>query len=172
MVPNRFLRDKGEDGWRLFVTGGSFAMGTPYVDQVSRKQDEGGIATWLRRDLGPRAPGPIEVINAAAGAQNSHRVSAIAEEVLNFDPDVVFVATCNNEGALPPGRVREQLHKLGGYRLLGRHLAPTPRPRSAATTPPRTRTRPRSRARFGPTPSVRSRWPAPGPSPSCWRRCP
>lgn len=128
MVPSRFRRDKGPRGWRMFVAGGSFAMGSPYVDQVHRKQDEGGIATWLRRDLEARSEAPVEIVNVAAGAQNSHRVAAIAEAVLPFDPDVLFVATCNNEGALPPGRVRQQLHKLGGYRLLARHLAPSPAP--------------------------------------------
>jgi len=125
MVPSRFLRDKG-GGWRMFVVGGSFAMGTPYVHQLQHREGDGGIPTWLRRDLGRRTSGEVEVVNAAAGAQNSHRVAAIAERVLAYEPDVLFVATCNNEGAPPPGEVREQLHRLGGYRLLARHLAPPP----------------------------------------------
>lgn len=124
MVPSRFRRAKG-DAWRMFLVGGSFAMGTPYAYQRHGEERPGGMATWIRAELDRRGDGPFEVINLAAGGQNSHRVRRLAEQALRYDPDVLIVATCNNEGALPPSQVREQLHRLGGYRLLTKHLVPS-----------------------------------------------
>ncbi|MCO4770822.1 MAG: SGNH/GDSL hydrolase family protein [Deltaproteobacteria bacterium] len=124
LVPQRFARKKG-DIYRVFVLGASFAMGTPYTVQSHGEERPGGIATWLREDFDRRlGAGNYEVINAAAGAQTSHRVRRIAEEVLQFEPDLLFVATCNNEGPPKPSYVREQLHQLGAYRLLTRLVAP------------------------------------------------
>src|SRR5262245_12023501 len=124
LIASRFRADKG-DAWRLFVLGESFAMGTPYVHQDQPQAQEGGIASWLSADLQALYPSqPIEVINAGAGAQNSHRVRRIAEEVVQLQPDAVLIAACNNEGTLPPGRVDEILHCSGGYRLLAKLAAP------------------------------------------------
>jgi len=121
----RFRVDKG-DTFRIFLHGGSFAMGSPWVDQTRVNQQEGGIAHTLRRTLsGERRP--VEVINVALGGQNSNRVRASVAEVLNYAPDLIVVATCNNEGALPPSKVEAQLHRYGLYRwiALGVHaIAP------------------------------------------------
>ena len=126
LVPGRFRVEKGER-FRVFVLGASFAMGTPYTVQTHGEERPGGISTWLREELQARfGPDGYEVINAAAGAQTSHRVRRIAEEVLQFDPDLIFVATCNNEGPPKPDYVKEQLHQLAAYRLMARLLAPSP----------------------------------------------
>ena len=53
---------------------------------------------------------------------------SVADSVLAYEPDVLVVASCNNEGVLSPGTVAEQLHKLGGYRVLAKALAPAPDP--------------------------------------------
>jgi hypothetical protein len=66
----------------------------------------------------------VEVINVGAGGEDSHRVRQIGEEVLAYEPDLLIVAMGNNEGTLPPGQVREHLHRLGGFRLLTQLLAP------------------------------------------------
>ncbi len=125
MVPSRFRRQKRENGWRMFVLGGSFAMGSPYTHQLHDTERSGGIASWLRDQLAADYPeSEIEVLNAATGAQNSSRVRRIADQVVNFDPDVLLVLTCNNEGALPPGVVTEQLRRFGGFRLMMRLMAP------------------------------------------------
>ena len=107
--------------FRLFVLGGSFAMGSPYVTgQEPEPGQEGGIPTELQRALEARHPGRVEVINAASGGGDSNRVRAVAEQVLREQPDALLLMSCNNEGTLPPGRVRTRLQELGGYRLLQR----------------------------------------------------
>ena len=132
LVPQRFAVEKG-DRFRVFLLGASFAMGTPYTSQSHGEERPGGMATWLREDLEARfGPGRFEVVNVAAGAQTSHRVARIADEVLKLAPDLLIVATCNNEGPPKPGYVREQLHQLGAYRLLAKLVAP---PREAAERP-------------------------------------
>jgi len=124
MVPARFRVNKG-DGWRMFLTGGSFMMGSPYTFQGHGAELPGGIPSWLRLSLteGSRQA-PVEIVNLGVGGQNSFRVSQLVEAVIPYDPDVLVVATCNNEGALPPSTVRQQLHRLGGYRLLTKYLKP------------------------------------------------
>jgi hypothetical protein len=121
-VPSSFAADKG-DRWRLFALGGSFMMGTPYVDQVHGEERAGGIPGFLRAQLSAASlDREIEIINMGAGAQDSHRVRRIAEIVVDHEPDALLVATCNNEGVLAPSRLRELLHRQGGYRLLARLL--------------------------------------------------
>ena len=121
MVPSRFKAQK--EGWRAFVLGASFAMGSPYVMQGREKEQFGGIPSWLRTKLRRMYPeAGVEVINMGAGGQSAHRVARIAETVVHLAPDVLIVATCNNEGTVRPSAVSEQLHKLGGYRLIALQL--------------------------------------------------
>ena len=126
LVPSRFRAIKGE-GWRLALIGGSFVQGSPYTFQGHGVEMPGGMASWLRDDLDRWGfEHPVEVVNLGIGGQNSFRVAGLVEASLDFEPDALFVATCNNEGALAPSRMREQLHRLGGYRLLTRYLSPAP----------------------------------------------
>ncbi len=125
MVPASMAAEKG-DGFRAFVVGGSFAMGTPYVSQHTGGAG-GGIPSFVQAELERRLPDrTIEVINAAAGGQDSSRVRQIVEEIVELEPDLIVVATCNNEGAPRPGFLREYLHRQGGFRLLRNLLAPEP----------------------------------------------
>jgi tetratricopeptide (TPR) repeat protein len=113
--PATFAAKRGRQ-WRAFVLGGSFAM-----------DKRGGIASWLRETLAGRYPETdTRIVNLAAAGQDSHRNREIAREIWRFEPDVLLVATCNNEGAPAPGEVRNWLHKQGGYRLLSKYLAPAP----------------------------------------------
>ncbi len=124
MVPSRFPATTG-DAWLAFLLGESFMMGSPYVLQKYDEERAGGIGSWLRADLDALAPGRrIDVINAAAGGQNSDRVRMIAEEVVRYEPDVLVLATCNNEGALPASEVVRDLRRHGAFRLLARLLRP------------------------------------------------
>ena len=126
MLRQEFRRDKG-DALRVFVLGASFAMGSPYVVQ-GHDDRGGGIPGFLQRSLEAANPGRlIEVVSAAAGGQDSTRVRSIARQVIRLEPDVLVVATCNNEGEPPPDEMREWLHRQGGYRLL-RTLLTRPRP--------------------------------------------
>jgi len=110
MPRQAFAVEKG-DRWRAFLLGGSFMRGVPY-------SGPGSIAFWLERALRHRFPqASVELINGAATAQNSGRVKRIAEFAAAHHADALLVATCNNEGALPPHEVTERLHKLGTFRL-------------------------------------------------------
>lgn len=125
MLPSSFARTKG-GGWRVFVLGGSFAMGTPYSHQEDGRETPGGMASFLRARLQARFPQRrMEVVNLGAGGEGSQRVKRITEDVLPHEPDALFVASCNNEGASPPSAMREYLHTLGGYRLMTKLLAPS-----------------------------------------------
>ena len=122
LVRQSFPRDKG-DAYRVFALGGSFMMGSPYLLQGYPNR-AGGIPFFVQEALQRANPErPIEVINVAAGAQNSSRVRGIAEQVLTLDPDALLVASCNNEGEPPPSTARVWLNQQGGYRLLKRALA-------------------------------------------------
>jgi len=111
------------DSWRLLILGASFAMGTPYTHQQDGYERSGGIASFLRAGLQARYPSSdTEVINLAAGGQTAHRVARVAEEALEMEPDLLLIASCNNEGPPPPGELEERLHRLAGYRLLSRVL--------------------------------------------------
>lgn len=129
MVPGRFRAEKPDDGWRVMVVGGSFALGSPFVHPDHGRETAGGITSWMRASLHARYPNHTpEVINLGSGGQDSNRVRRIALSALAQSPDVLVVATCNNEGFLPPGTVSRHLRKLGGYRLLVQLLRPTPDP--------------------------------------------
>ena len=122
MIPMVVPEDKG-DSWRMLILGASFAMGTPYTHQQDGFERKGGMSSFLREGLAFRYPqDDIEVLNLAVGGQTSHRVARVAETLEDIDPDVVLIATCNNEGPPPPSELNERLHKLAGYRLLSRLL--------------------------------------------------
>ncbi len=87
-----FPLERPEGGLRIFVLGGSAAAGWPY------HAGDTNISALLERKLRTLYPGrPIEVINAAAGTYASHRVKLILEEVLRYNPDVIFLYNGNNE---------------------------------------------------------------------------
>ena len=126
MVPARVDAERDPDGLRIFLLGGSFALGSPYSHQDDGAETPGGIASFLRARLEGRFPGRrVEVVNLGAGGEGSHRVRRVLEEVIDLDPDAVIVASCNNEGAARPSAMREYLHTLGGYRLMTKLLAPS-----------------------------------------------
>lgn len=118
LIRSRFPLEKG-DAWRMFVLGGSWAMGSPYQGQGERTGSwPGGVPGFLRSSLESSARRRTEVINAAAGGQDSHRVARIAATVVDLQPDALLVATCNNDGAPPPSAVASFLAKQGVARLL------------------------------------------------------
>lgn len=124
--PASFPVDKG-DAWRVFVTGASFAYGTPYGEPIAGAEERlGGIPTWLRAMLGARYPGrPIEVINASVGGASAASLVPVIEELVGYEPDLILLATCNNEGSLSTEGLRAWLTGFGGYRAL-RNLVQAP----------------------------------------------
>src|SRR5262245_49311343 len=81
---------------RVFVLGSSAAQGDP--------EPAFGIARQLEVLLRDQYPGvPIEVVNAAVTAVNSHYVYAAARAALELEPDVLVVYEGNNEVVGPFG---------------------------------------------------------------------
>jgi len=79
-------------GLRVFVLGGSAAAGWPY------QLGDTNLSALLQRKLQMLFPErSIEVVNMAAGTYGSHRVERILEEVLQYNPDAIFVYSGNNE---------------------------------------------------------------------------
>jgi tetratricopeptide (TPR) repeat protein len=88
------------DTRRIFVLGGSAAMGEPLPDQ--------GLAPLLQVMLQSACPNQrVEVYNAAMTAINSHIVREIAHDLQVADPDVLVLMMGNNEvvGPYGPGTV-------------------------------------------------------------------
>jgi Flp pilus assembly protein TadD len=95
-VPLYFAAEKPEDGYRVFVVGGSAAFGD--------FMPEYGLARILEVLLEERYPGvAFEVVNAAVAAVNSHVVLPIVREVARHDPDLVVFYIGNNEVVGPYG---------------------------------------------------------------------
>lgn len=87
---------KSPDTVRIFVLGGSAAMGTPLPSY--------GFSRMLRFMLESRHPGQqFEIINAAITAINSHVVRRIAAQCARLDPDLFIVYMGNNEVVGPYG---------------------------------------------------------------------
>jgi tetratricopeptide (TPR) repeat protein len=99
-VVSRFADPKPEGTFRVFVLGGSAALGTP--DAAF------GLGRVLEAMLQESFPErPVEVINAALTAINSHGVRLIAREAARYEPDLFVVYLGNNEvvGPYGPGTV-------------------------------------------------------------------
>ncbi len=87
---------KPENTTRIFVFGGSAAMGTP--------DPAYSVGRFLEAMLHLRYPGRrFEVVNAAMTAINSHVVLPIARECARLEPDVCVIYMGNNEVVGPFG---------------------------------------------------------------------
>ena len=87
-------RDPGT--FRVVVLGGSAAMGDPYPSA--------GVPRMIEAMLTARHPGnPVEVINAAMTAINSHVVRTIARDCRRLKPDAIIIWMGNNEVVGPFG---------------------------------------------------------------------
>lgn len=86
-----FLADKPDNGFRLFVLGGSSAYGFPWgADQAfTRALGDALQAAWPERR--------IEAVNAAAMSYGSHRLRILAGELLEYEPDALVVYSGHNE---------------------------------------------------------------------------
>jgi tetratricopeptide (TPR) repeat protein len=99
-VPARLEQRKPQGTFRIFVLGGSAAMGEP-----EPAFSFGRILQALLEDLHPGIR--FEVVNAAMTAINSHVALAIARDCARQSPDLFIVYMGNNEvvGPYGPGTV-------------------------------------------------------------------
>ncbi|MCH8486280.1 MAG: hypothetical protein LAT75_05400 [Candidatus Cyclonatronum sp.] len=116
-----FLTQKPENGFRVFVMGGSTANGYPYGFN-------GSFGRSFRDMLQDMAPDRhVEVVNVATSAINSYSIFDQIPEILRYEPDAILIYAGHNEyyGALGvasaetfgafPGFVRAYL-RLQRYR--------------------------------------------------------
>ena len=91
-----FLAQKPENGYRIFVLGGSTALGFPYGNHIM-------FSRILQRRLQDTFPGRrIEVVNIALTAVNSYTLLDFMDEVIHEHPDAILIYGGHNEyyGAL------------------------------------------------------------------------
>jgi lysophospholipase L1-like esterase len=105
-----FLKQKPQNGFRIFVLGESSTAGFPFGNNVS-------FPNILERSLSRAFPDRrIEVVNIAMSAINSYTLLDLFDEILEQSPDAVLIYTGHNEfyGALGVGSVQS----LGNSRRL------------------------------------------------------
>ena len=91
-----FLKEKPENGYRIFVLGGSTTAGYPYGNNIM-------FTRILERRLADTFPEKtVEMINVATSAINSHALLDFTDEILKREPDAILIYAGHNEyyGAL------------------------------------------------------------------------
>lgn len=91
MEANLFLKQKPENGLRLFVQGGSTAAGFPYGLGAS---PAGMLDQRLKQTFPDKH---VEVINTAMSAVNTFTVLDFADEIIAQQPDAVLIYSGHNE---------------------------------------------------------------------------
>jgi tetratricopeptide (TPR) repeat protein len=105
-----FLKEKPENGYRIFVLGGSTAAGFPYGNNLTFSR----ILMYRLQDTFPEKR--IEVENIAMSAINSYTLLDFTDEILEYKPDLIIIYAGHNEyyGALGVG----SLESIGHSRFL------------------------------------------------------
>ncbi len=89
--PQRFRKQKPSGVYRIFCLGGSTTYGRPYDDTTS-------FCGWLREFLPEADPSrQWEVINAGGISYASYRVAILAEELQQYEPDLMIIYSGQNE---------------------------------------------------------------------------
>ena len=118
--------DKG-DTFRIVLTGGSFVRGDHNIAPGEPPSGFGDLSSWTEALLRARLDADVEVLNAGASGQSSTRVRKLVEGLVELDPDVLVVATGNNEGMVTSPHT-ELMHDWIVYRGLKKALLPEPPP--------------------------------------------
>jgi tetratricopeptide (TPR) repeat protein len=86
-----FLKNKPENGYRIFVMGGSTSAGWPYPNNVL-------FFRILRQRLADTFPDRnIEIINTSIAAVNSYTLMDFLDEILEHQPDAILIYAGHNE---------------------------------------------------------------------------
>ncbi len=89
--PQHFAAIKPTNGFRVFCFGGSTVFGHPYLSDTA-------FPKWLELELAASAPGrAIEAVNCGGISYASYRLAPIVREVMKYQPDLIVVATGENE---------------------------------------------------------------------------
>ncbi len=86
-----FAREKPEETFRIFGLGGSTVHGRPYENATS-------FLKWMEIELAGRdSQHDYETVNCGGLSYASYRLTYLLDEVLQYDPDLIVVATGHNE---------------------------------------------------------------------------
>ena len=87
----QFPARKGENTFRIFCLGGSTVRGRPYTTDTA-------FSRWMQLELNARDRSRnYEVINCGGLSYASYRLSLMLDEILTYQPDLVVIATGQNE---------------------------------------------------------------------------
>lgn len=82
---------KADNEFRIFCLGGSTVRGRPYETDTA-------FAQWLEMELSACDPARVyKVINCGGLSYASYRLRIMLDEVLQYQPDMIIVATGHNE---------------------------------------------------------------------------
>ena len=86
-----FAAKKPADGFRVFCLGGSTVRGRPFETDTA-------FAKWLELELADCDPTRhYEVVNCGGLSYASYRLTRVLDEVLEYEPDLIVIATGHNE---------------------------------------------------------------------------
>ena len=107
-----FLKKKPENGYRIFVLGGSTAAGYPYGDNVMFSR----ILYYRLSDAFPDKL--IEVVNTAMSAINSYALLDFMDDILANKPDAILIYAGHNEfyGALGVASMESLLRTFSSFK--------------------------------------------------------
>jgi tetratricopeptide (TPR) repeat protein len=87
----QFAAVKPKNGYRVFCLGGSTVRGRPFETETS-------FCNWLKLEFELRDPTKhYEFINAGGVSYASYRLGLVLDEVLDYAPDLIVLATGHNE---------------------------------------------------------------------------
>lgn len=114
-VAQEFPAEKSTGEFRIFCLGGSTVQGRPY-------QPETAFGKWLELELGARDDSrTYRSINCGGISYASYRLRPVLREVLNYQPDLIVLATGHNE--FLEDRTYSDLKSRSGARILVENLA-------------------------------------------------
>lgn len=86
-----FPAEKPRNGYRIFCFGGSTIYGHPYLADTA-------LPKWLELELAARDPAhAYQAVNCGGVSYASYRIMPMVKEVLAYQPDLIVVATGENE---------------------------------------------------------------------------
>ncbi|MFU8812108.1 MAG: tetratricopeptide repeat protein [Balneolaceae bacterium] len=108
--PDLFLKEKPDNGFRVFMMGGSTAAGYPYGHNALPSR----LVKDALDDVMPDRH--VEVVNVATSAINTYTLYDQVREILQHRPDLILIYSGHNEyyGALGVGS-NEQLGGFPGF---------------------------------------------------------
>ncbi|MFY9253770.1 MAG: GDSL-type esterase/lipase family protein [Fuerstiella sp.] len=108
-VTDSFAATKPKDEFRIFCLGGSTVQGRPYRPETS-------FGEWLELELNAiDGSHKYKVVNCGGISYASYRLRPVLKEVLNYQPDLIVLATGHNE--FLEDRTYDSVKSRSGFRM-------------------------------------------------------